>query len=331
MLPKVAIVILNWNGKDDTLECLASVFKLDYPNFAVIVVDNGSTDGSVAAIRQAYPQVTLIETGRNLGYAGGNNVGIRYALDQNAEFIFLLNNDTIIASDALTHLAKAAQIHSEVAVLGPVICQMEYPNIIWTAGEFLGKELTCSHYLQGEDETTLNNQACYEVDGIIGAAFFARSSIFLKIGLLDERYFLVHEESDWCFRARAQGYKCFIVPQAKIWHKVAASFGSEVSPLRIYFSTRNRLLFAEKNLPKSVWLKLCLQSLKKLLPKFTLSKKYGKPLLKTIYWSFLEKNPHRKAVISGILDYYLRRFGDCPENIRVLNKEWLAERGTSRL
>ncbi len=323
MLPKVAIVILNWNGKNDTLECLESVFKIDYPNFEVIVVDNGSTDDSVAAIRQAYPQATLIETGKNLGYAGGNNVGIRYALEKGAEFVFLLNNDTILAPDVLTQLAKAAQAHPEAAAFGPVIYQVEQPDIIWTAGEFLGKEFTCSHYLQGESSAILDNKDCYETDWVTGAALFTRGSTFSKIGLLDERYFLVYEESDWCFRARAQGYRCLIVPPAKVWHKVAASFGGEISPLRIYFSTRNRLLFAEKNLPKSVWLKLCLRSLKKLLPKFTLSKINGQPLLKIIYWSFLEKKPQRKAAILGILDYYLRRFGNCPESILLLNKKWL--------
>ncbi|WP_022948507.1 glycosyltransferase family 2 protein [Methylohalobius crimeensis] len=248
--PKVSIIILNWNGRDDTLACLDSVFKIDYPNFDVVVVDNGSTDDSVPAIRKAFPQAHLIETGKNLGYAGGNNVGIQYALNNKADYIFVLNNDTTVAPDVLTHLVQAAEKHPEAAVLGPVIYEMERPETIWTAGEAFGEGFTCVHLRQGESETVLNKDDGRTVDWVTGAAFFTRSSALRDIGLFDERYFLVYEESDWCFRARRAGYSCLIVPQASVWHKVGSAFGSESSPLRTYFSTRNRLLFAEQNLPK---------------------------------------------------------------------------------
>ena len=109
-LPKVAVIILNWNGKEDTLECLASVKKLDYSNYEIVLVDNGSVDDSVDAISKQYPDMTLLQTGENLGYAGGNNVGIRWALEQGADYILLLNNDTIVAADLLSAFINAANV-----------------------------------------------------------------------------------------------------------------------------------------------------------------------------------------------------------------------------
>lgn len=325
--PKVVIVILNWNGKEDTLACLESVFAIDYPNFQVVVVDNGSSDDSVPAIRQAFPQACLIETGKNLGYAGGNNVGIRYALEHEAEYVFILNNDTKVAKDVLTHLVAEAEKDPQAAALGPVICYMDRPEIIWTAGEVFDKEFTCVHLHQGESLSRLKQGETPYVDWITGAALFARASALQTIGLFDERCFLVYEESDWCFRARKQGLGCRIVPQAIVWHKVASSFGSESSPLRAYFSARNQLLFAERHLPKAAWLKLLRRSLKRFLPKFLAPKANG-VFPKKYYWALREswqlwQNPKQIAIRKGVLDYLLRRFGDCPNEIRSL-AQWRA-------
>ncbi len=322
-LPKVSIVILNWNGRDDTLACLDSVFKIDYPNFEVVLIDNGSTDDSVLAIRKAFPQSHLIETGKNLGYAGGNNVGIRYALEQGADFVFILNNDTKIAPDALTHLVQAAEKNPKAAVLGPVIYEMERPEIIWTAGEAFGEGFTCVHLRQGESKTALDQDDGRLVDWVTGAAFFLRASVLRDTGLFDERYFLVHEESDWCFRARRAGYSCLIVPQASVWHKVGSSFGGESSPLRAYFSTRNRLLFAEQHLARTSWLKLLVQSLKRLVPRFSLPPAEDVPFIKRFYWALhdshsLWRDSRQKAIRRGVFDYLMRRFGDCPPQIRTL-------------
>ena len=245
--PKVAIIILNWNGRDDTLACLESVFEIDYPNYEVIVVDNGSSDDSVPAIRQRFPPVQLIETGENLGYAGGNNVGIEHALQSGSDYLFILNNDTTVAPDILKHLVAAAETYPDTAAFGPIVLEMERPDIIWTAGEhFAADGLSCVHHLQGSRLSELDGLDRQEWDWINGAAFFARAKVWREIGLFDSRFFLVYEESDWCFRARRAGYRCRVVPEARVWHKVAGSFGGEASPLRAYFSARNQLLFAEK-------------------------------------------------------------------------------------
>lgn len=332
--PKVVIVVLNWNGKDDTLTCLESVSQIDYPNFQVVVVDNGSNDDSVPAIRQAFPEVHLIETGKNLGYAGGNNVGMRYALERGADYVFVLNNDTTVAPDVLRHLMAEAEKHPEVAALGPVIYYMDRPKVIWTAGEILGEDLSCVHLQQEDTETTLDKEG-YTVDWVTGAALLVRSSVLASIGLFDERYFLVFEESDWCFRARKYGYTCRIVPKAKVWHRVGASFSGESSPLRAYFSARNGLLFAERHLPKAVWKKLLWQAVKRLFPKIHAPNPNGQ-LLKQYYWALREsrqlwQEPKQKAIRQGILDYLIRRFGDCPPKVRHLNKIWKAKQPNSSI
>ncbi|XSG86414.1 MAG: glycosyltransferase family 2 protein [Methylohalobius sp. ZOD2] len=327
---KIFIVVLNWNGRDDTLACLDSVFKIDYPNFDVVVVDNGSTDDSVPAIRKAFPQSYLIETKKNLGYAEGNNVGMRYALEQETDFIFILNNDTKVAPDILNHLLEAFDDHPKAAALGPVVYEMNRPEIIWTAGEFFDKDGYPYSAKQGDTQIPTNSNKVLETEWINGAAFFSRFDILKNIGLFDSRFFLTYEDSDWCFRARKMGYSCLMVPNARIWHKVASSFDSESSPLRAYYSTRNKLLFAEKNLPKLEWLRRLLCHLSFLIPKmnFTLPFHSNPSLyLKWLFWKIREayhlwNNPRQKAIRFGIRDYFLRRFGECPRNIWELQSQW---------
>jgi len=130
MTPLVFIIVLNWNGKDDTLECLGSLQQLDYPNFETVVVDNGSTDGSEDVIRSAFPSVNFIQTGRNLGYAGGNNVGIKHALSHGADYVWLLNNDTTVDPNALTALVETAQADPKIAVVGSKIFYYDQPDVI---------------------------------------------------------------------------------------------------------------------------------------------------------------------------------------------------------
>jgi hypothetical protein len=131
---KVFIIILNWNGKEDTLACLASVRNIDYSNFDTIVIDNGSSDESVKAIQKKFPEVKIIEIGKNRGYAGGNNVGIQYALENGADYILLLNNDTIVDSQLLKALINATLQIQQPGILSPKIYYFESRNKIWYAG-----------------------------------------------------------------------------------------------------------------------------------------------------------------------------------------------------
>jgi len=331
-LPKVAIVILNWNGKEDTVECLASVKKLDYSNFEIILVDNGSVDGSVEAISTQYPDMTLLQTGENLGYAGGNNVGINWALEKDIDYILLLNNDTIIATDLLSAFVNAAKLLPSSSILGAKIYFYDKPDTLWFAGGLWRNESNGFEHIRfGQlDSHEFNHKI--EVDYITGCALFADAVTFKEIGLLDDTFFLTYEETDWCYRARAKGHKCIVIPEAKLWHKVSSSFGGADSPLVNYFMTRNKLLWAKKHLSFLIRMALLQEGLLSiqgiLLPPWIWTNT-DLPLGKKILWCFSTwaktikrnlANPMNQSTLFGLRDYYLGRFGNCPSQVRKLGK-----------
>lgn len=256
--PKVTIVVLNWNGRDDTLECLTSLAAVDYPCFDIIVVDNGSHDGSPEAIGRLFPNVEVVETGKNLGYAGGNNFGINVALSRRAEFVLLLNNDTIVDGQLLRQLVGAAASIAEGAFFSPKIYYYAEPNRIWYAGgKWVRAKSYFTHLGYGEEDNKEIFGTIQETDYACGCALFVRSSAISRVGLLDERFFLTFEESDWCYRGRRGGLKSIFVPHAKVWHKVSVAFGGSNSPFINYFMTRNRLLWGRKHLPAREFFGLC--------------------------------------------------------------------------
>jgi GT2 family glycosyltransferase len=241
--PRVAVIVLNWNGGQDTLDCLASLRQIDYPCFDVLVVDNSSTDGSIEAIRESFPEVSLIETGANLGFTGGNNVGMRRALDRGADYVLLLNNDTEVATDLLTCLVDAVEADPEVGIAGPLIYYYDLPGTIWSAGGAVDRRRGQTRMI-GLDELDSGQygSASREVDFVSGCALLARRSVLEQVGLLDERFFAYYEEVEWCLRARRAGFRTINVPGAKVWHKISPGQRA-ASPIVHYYMTRNRLLF----------------------------------------------------------------------------------------
>lgn len=245
MTPSVAIIVLTWNGKDDTLECLESLRRVDYPSFRVILVDNSSTDGAAEAVRQGFPEVEVIETGENLGFAGGNNIGIRHALDWGFDAALLLNNDTIVDPGFLSALVEPLYRSEDVAATNPLIYYYAQPDVIWSAGGEID-ERTGIAYQRHIDEKDAGQVADEEVvDYGVGTALLIRREAIEKVGLLDHEYFLYYEESDWCFRARDAGYKTLFVPRSKIRHKVSRGFEGR-SAAQLYYFCRNRLYFLKK-------------------------------------------------------------------------------------
>ncbi|MBT5873474.1 MAG: glycosyltransferase family 2 protein, partial [Candidatus Latescibacteria bacterium] len=224
--PHVVIVIVNWNGLPDTLECLHSIAKIDYDNFRVVLVDNGSKDGSATGIRAAFPDVHLIEAKSNLGFAEGNNRGIREALD--SDFILLLNNDTTVDANLLDSLVAEAQSDPLTAALGPVICYADDPDEIWCAGLRIGNGSAYGIRLQCTTSILMYNGARvddlpvedFDVDAVVGCAMLLRTSVVKEIGMLDASLFMIHEDFDWSLRARAAGYRCRTKSLPGVWHKV---------------------------------------------------------------------------------------------------------------
>jgi GT2 family glycosyltransferase len=333
--PSVWIVVLNWNGQADTLACLESLQQLHYAERRVVVVDNGSTDGSVDALRSAESRlaIEIIDAGRNLGYAGGNNLGIRYALDRGADFILILNNDTTVDAMLLDELVGAAERHPEAGCFGPWIFYMDEPERLWfTRSEWDPAVSAFTAPGKGRVASEVSNETT-NTEYVCGAALFFRAGLARDIGLLDERFFLVYEDSDWCFRARRAGFGCLMVPPARVWHKVGTSFGSEASPLRTYFSMRNKLLWAEKNASRREWWSILRAALRRLYP--GLAVEAAAPMHKALFWAitgFVREwsrkvlDPQETAYRRGVLDYVFRRFGDCPKQVRALTQGWVGAR-----
>jgi GT2 family glycosyltransferase len=246
--PSVTFVVVNWNQYQLTLDCLASLRQQDYPNFSVILVDNGSHDGSTSIIREVYPEITILENECNLGIAGANNVGIRQALQTDADYIFLLNNDTTVASDMLTYLVEVAESDPGIGMTGPTMLYFDQPSVIWCAGNrvnwYTGD--TCRLY-ENVQIDTLKWTNYQEVDFITSCAVCIKRSAFEEVGLMDERYFIYYDETDWFFRAKQVGWRAVHVPWAKMWHKVSATMG-ESSPTTDYYMVRNNFLYLSKNL-----------------------------------------------------------------------------------
>jgi GT2 family glycosyltransferase len=340
VVPAVSIVVLNWNGAADTIACLEALRRLRYPDCRIVVVDNASTDDSVAALRAEAAQTSfeLIEAGSNLGYAGGNNLGIRHALDDGADFVLVLNNDTTVDPMLLDELVAAANRYPGAGCFGPWIYYMHEPERLWfTRSEWVPADSAFSAPGKGRLGTELPAEPA-STGYVCGAALFFRADVARRIGLFDERFFLVYEDSDWCFRARRTGFECVVVPTARVWHKVGTSFGSEASPLRTYFSVRNKLLWAEKNLGRPEWSAILYAALRRLFPRFAIERVGVTSTPRALLWaatgfarewSRMRHDPQQLAHRRGVLDYLLRRFGDCPSEIRALSRAWATNREAS--
>lgn len=272
-MKKVFIIVLNFNGKKDTLECLQSLKKSE-----VIVVDNGSTDGSVRAIRDKFPEIKILENKKNLGFAKGNNVGIRYALNQGADYIILLNNDTIVEINTLVRLIEVASSNNRIGILGPKIYfakgfefhqgrykKNELGKVIWYAGGLIDwrNVLGVHRGVDEVDEGQYDKQE--EVEFVSGCCMFIKREVFKKIGLLDERFFLYFEDLDFCLRAKKVGFRIVYVPEAVIWHKNAATVGGSGSDRQRYHYRRSRLIFGLRFAPIKTKLALIRESIKLLL------------------------------------------------------------------
>ncbi len=239
--PLVWIIIVNWNGKDDTLDCLASLRKVTYQPRHILVVDNASSDGSGEAIRAKFPEVEVLVNERNERFARANNQGMRKALAAGADFVLLLNNDTDVAPDFLDHLVAATNFRPDVGMVAPKIYYHHDRQLIWFAGGrinfWTGR---VSHRGLRQRDFPPKYDSPEVVDFLTGCAILAKRDCLEKVDPLDESYFMYIEDVDWCWRTRQAGFVCLYQPAAKIWHKVSASTSSQ---FKIYHKVRSNFLF----------------------------------------------------------------------------------------
>lgn len=248
MTPLVFVIVLNWNGQNDTLECLQSLQKLDYDNFELLVVDNGSTDGSENVLRSSFPAVHVIQTGENLGYAGGNNVGIRYALSHGADYVWLLNNDTTVDPGALNALVETALGDTQIAFVGSKIYFHDKPDQVWCVGGTIDLAAggRTDHPGMGQKDVGQFDNIT-DVGYVTGCSLFVSKVAISAIGLIPEEYFLYFEETDWNVLAQRMGYRTVLAPASHVWHKYSET--GDYKDRFIYYSFRNRIQIVRKYSP----------------------------------------------------------------------------------
>lgn len=227
--PLVTIVLLNWNGKAVTLECLQSLQKISYKRSHIVLVDNGSTDDSVPAIRKAFHAVEILEMGKNLGFARGANVGMRQALRQGTDLLMLLNNDTVVDPKFLDFMVDTLLSEPSIGMVCPKIYYFMEPNRIWFAGGAMSMWTGTLRHIGIREYDTGQYDIVREIPHACGCCLLARRSVVEKIGLLDESFYLYTEDADWVMRARNAGYRVLYEPRAKIWHKVSVDSGGHLS------------------------------------------------------------------------------------------------------
>jgi GT2 family glycosyltransferase len=295
--PRVAVVILNWRRPELTAAALTSLARSDYPAWSAIVVDNGSGDDSVAIIRERFPDATIIENGRNLGFAAGNNSGITHALTAGFDYVLLLNDDAEVAPDLLRVLVEVAEGDLRIGMVGPKILYADPPNVIWSAGGMVSK-LGESRHLR-VDEIDGGDGPVVDVDYATGCAILARRRMIEQTGTLDERFYMYFEETEWCARARRAGFRVVYVPGARVWHKITPAARS-VSPFYHYLMTRNRLLYLSAS-GASVWIiGLTILTILKTATMWSLRPKYR------------AARPFAGALVRGVVDFARGRFGAPP-------------------
>lgn len=291
--PLVIAIILNWNKDDLTLDTLASLREQIYPRLQTLVLDNGSDNQqeALARIRAAFPQVRTLASKRNLGFAGGCNVGMRAALELGADYLLLLNNDVLLQPDAIAELVAALQADTGAGAAGPLIYYASEPERVWFGGGKvrMGGRVLPEH---GEGAGIHSGSPTMESEWLPGTAVLVRREAVARAGMMNASYFLYWEDVEWCFRLRNAGYRLLLVPRSIIYHKVNATSGD--LPLTIvYYWERNRLRFIER---WGTW-----------RSRITA---WGKIVWRSVAWRIkLPDDPQAKVKLEAYRDYLLRRSG----------------------
>lgn len=248
--PLISVVIPSWNLKDDLIACIVSLLASSIQPLHICVVDNASTDGTAEALQDRFgAKVEVIGCAENRGFAYAVNKGIDLAVKAGAEFILILNNDTIVERRMVAQLVEALKQTPTAGIAGPVIYYYEPAGQIWQIGDrqWLGPPLSW-HIPEAKVDSQL-----LKVDYVTGCAMLIKREVFEAIGKFDEQYLMYFEDADFCQRARAAGFEIVVNPAAKLWHKVSRSTRNLV-PKRIFDQSRSRVIFLNRHSPSLLWL-----------------------------------------------------------------------------
>ncbi len=259
--PPVTVLVLAWGRFEETVECLESLRRVRYAPLHVLVVDNASGDDYVPRLRERFPEIEILASPVNLGYAGGNNLGMRHAIQKGAAFILVLNNDTVVDPDLVSALVTAAEKDPAIAAVGARVMQMENPDRVYCVGGHLTWKPPLIQ-LDGLNATAPEVSEPRDMEMVAGCAVLFRAEALRHIGFFDERFFAYHEDVDWCTRAREAGHRVLYEPTAVIHHRRAPIFARRrKEPYLYYFYGRNAILYAYKHARASQWAKLLATSL----------------------------------------------------------------------
>jgi GT2 family glycosyltransferase len=247
--PCVHVIILSFNGKMLTGDCIDSCLKLTYDNFKLILVDNASGDGSVAYLKEKFvkeiadQKIIIIQNPSNLGFAAGNNVGLAYALDHGAEFVLLLNNDTLVDAALLSNLIPAVATDARLGIAGPKIYYFEPADQIWFAGGTieLSKGRSRHRGIREKDNGQYDQQI--ECDYVTGCAMLIKRAVIETVGYLDPIFTMYSEDADYCLRAKKKQFKMVFVPSGKVWHKISAATGGQLNLRKILLRLHSNFIF----------------------------------------------------------------------------------------
>lgn len=294
-LPLVWIILLNYNNFKDSIETLESLEKINYSNFRIVVIDNYSTNDSYEELKEYSKKhkFILLSTDSNLGFAGGNNFGLKYLEDKPGEYILLLNNDTVVSENFLQILVDSLESNKNAALAGGTIfCHHNQKEIWYASGRIINWRGLAVHEFKGEEKNILELGFVRTTDFVTGCMLLIRKDVLKHVGFLDEKYFMYLEDIEFNLRVKRFGYNILYVPQSVIYHKV---LGESKSKFKLYYSVRNRLLLINSGF-RGIYNKIA---------------KYYFFLIisaKIFYW-VISKNEFYKVAITALIDYRDKNFG----------------------
>ncbi len=253
MNQRLFIILVNYKQSELTRGCIDSIHASSYKDFQIITVDNESSESSYEALRKGDPNTEVIPSKENLGFGGGNNLGIEHALRHGADLILLLNNDTVVEQDLLRTLVETADSHPDAGVIGASILYDDDHTKLWYAGGRLDVDKALGTHIGMGAEAALAGEEVVDTDFVTGCCLLTRRKVIEKIGSLDKDFFLYLEDADFCVRAKAAGYRVLYQPKAILYHKVSHSTNWD-SPVYVYFNLRNKILFLRKHSRPSRWI-----------------------------------------------------------------------------
>jgi GT2 family glycosyltransferase len=242
--PRIYIIIPHNGGRDLLNDCIQSITESSYSNLNIVIIDNGSTDGSVQSVKKRFTDIELVTNKQNMGFAKAVNQGILHALSKRCDYVFLLNNDTILHPECIKHLINSVHYNDSpdlVGAVGPKILNFGSEKEIW----FMGARIDL--YRGIWQSTHEDAERVTEVDSVSGCAVLLSTDIFDKIGMFDEDFYTYIEDLDFFIRLKRSQFKIIINPRAKVWHKAGGTAGRGDTPFKIYYTTRNRLLLMRKH------------------------------------------------------------------------------------